>query len=326
MKICIYGAGSVGGFLGAKLAQAGEDVTLIARGPHLAAIRRDGLTLRQGEPFTVRPKATDDAAEAGVQDLVICTVKAHGVGQAAAGMAPLLGPDTVVVFALNGIPWWYFHGLGGPHDGKQIARLDPEGAIWKIIGPQRAIGCVVHIGAEVTAPGTVTVTGGEKFELGEPDGSDSSRLARIAELFQRAGIGHVTSNRIRDLVWSKLLGNITSNTLSTLTKATMGDLYADPVLKNYMRLMMTEAEAVANALGSTVPLSVEERLSKGPRLLDFRTSTLQDLLARRPLEVEPIIGVVTELGDMVGIDTPSIDLIYALLRRLAINEGLYPAG
>ncbi|MBU0726613.1 MAG: 2-dehydropantoate 2-reductase [Alphaproteobacteria bacterium] len=325
MKICIYGAGSVGGFLGAKLARAGEDVTLIARGAHLEAIRSNGLTLQQGEPFTVHPKATDKAEEAGVQDLVICTVKAHGVSAAAAGIAPLLGPDTTVVFALNGIPWWYFHGLPGAHEGRQLERLDPAGTIWKTIGPQRAIGCVVHIGAEVTAPGTVTVTGGEKFEIGEPDGSDSPRLAAIVDAFRRSDIKVETSNRIRDLIWSKLLGNVTSNTISALTRAKMGELYDDPILKGFMRQMMEEAEAVALKLGAEIPLSIEARFAKGPRLRDFRTSTLQDLLASRPLEVEPIIGIVTELGDMVGVETPSIDLVYALLKRLAISEGLYPA-
>jgi 2-dehydropantoate 2-reductase len=327
VKICIYGAGSVGGYLGGRLAAGGFDVSLVARGRHLEAIRQDGLTVnQQGEAITVRPAASDDPASFGPQDAVICTVKAHGLTEAARGMAPLLGPGTSVIFAMNGVPWWYFHALPGPHEGRTIDRLDPQGAIRSIIGPERAIGCVVHIGAEVTSPGTVTVTGRERFELGEPDGSLSPRLTRLMAAFEAAGITAVAHENIRDYVWSKLLGNITSNPLSALTRATMGQLYDDDILRNYMRRMMEEAEAVATALGASLPLSIDKRLEIGPRLKGFKTSTLQDLLAGRPLEIEPIVGAVTELGDLTGVDTPSIDLIYALLKRLAINEGLYPAG
>lgn len=328
MKICIYGAGSVGGYLGARLAAAdGIEASLIARGAHLEAIRQDGLTLhQQGESLTVRPAASDNPADFGPQDVVICTVKAHGLTGIARSMAPLLGPDTAVVFAMNGVPWWYFHALPGEHEGRSIDRLDPGGIIRDAIGPQRAIGCVVHIGAEVTSPGTVTVTGRERFELGEPDGSMSPRLTRLMAAFETAGITAVAHENIRDYVWSKLLGNITSNPLSALTRATMGQLYDDDILRNYMRRMMEEAEAVAQALGASLPLSIDKRFESGPRLKDFKTSTLQDLLAGRPLEIEPIVGAVTELGDLTGVDTPSIDLIYALLKRLAINEGLYPVG
>ena len=315
MKICIYGAGAIGGYLGAELIAAGYDVTLIARGPHLAALREKGLTLEiNGEKKTVAVKATDQPAEAGIQDYVIVTLKAHSVSAIVEQMQPLLGPDTAVVTAQNGILWWYFHALPGRFENQRLEITDPGGRIWDTLGPQRAIGCVVYPSCEIVEPGVIRHISSNRFMLGEPDGSKSERVKALAEAFSAAGMKAPVRKRIRDDIWFKLLGNATFNPVSVLTGATLGAMGRDPGTRGLIRNMTLEAEAVALELGVKFAMDIDQRIDGVTNVGDHKTSMLQDLEAGRPLELDALVAVVTELGRMVGIATPNIDLILSLAR------------
>ncbi len=325
MRICIYGAGSIGGFLAARLAAAGADVSVVVRGAHLAAIRARGLILRDrtGERSFAMP-ASDDPRDLGPQDLVICAAKAHSLTTIAPAMAPLLGPDTPVVFCLNGIPWWYFHGHGGPHEGRRLERLDPGGVIWDTLGPARALGCVVRMGASVPEPGVIDHAQGDGFAIGEPDGSLSPRLERIVGALAAAGVSARATPRIRDEVWMKLQGNAASNPVQALTRGNNAQAAEDPEVRRVVLAIMREVAAVGSAFGARFDRTPEERLALAGSLGSFRSSTLQDLEAGRPMEVEPLTGAVRELGELAGVPTPTFDIIYALLRQLAMVHGLYP--
>ena len=315
MKICIYGAGAIGGYLGAELIRAGYDVTLIARGPHLEAMRTNGLTLEIGDQrHTVTARCTDDPAEAGPQDYVIVTLKAHSVTPIVEQMQPLLGPDTAVVTAQNGILWWYFHALPGPFEGHRLEITDPGGRIWDTLGPQRAIGCVVYPSCEIVAPGVVRHLSSNRFMLGEPDGSKSERVSRLARAFAEAGMKAPVRRKIRDDIWFKLLGNATFNPVSVLTGATLGAMAQDPATRGLIRTMMLEAEAVAKELGVEFAMDIEKRIDGALSVGDHKTSMLQDLEAGRQLELDALVGVVSELGRMVGVPTPNIDLVLGLVR------------
>ena len=325
MKICIYGAGAIGGVLGARLALPGRTVSLVARGPHLAAIRAEGLKLQTdaGER-AVKIAASDRPADFGPQDLVICAAKAHSLTSVARGIAPLLGPDTPVVFAVNGVPWWYFHQLGGQWDGTRLETVDPGGEIWKAIGPQRAIGCVVYMGASVPAPGTVKHHSGGRFLIGEPDNSVSTRLKRIAEAMTADGVTIETTGRIRDEILGKLIGNVSFNPISALTRSNLGGILSRPGVRQLAKAMMEECQKVGAAIGANLQIEIEAKLNGYDRMAAFRTSTLQDLEAGRPLEIDALVGVVSELGRITGTPTPAIDIVYALIRSLAENIGQFP--
>ena len=324
MKVCIYGAGAIGGFLGAELALAGIDVTLIARGPHLQAMREKGLVLvKNGEPRIARPTCTDDPSEAGAQDYVIVTLKAHSVPAAVPAMQPLLGPDTAVVMAVNGIPWWYFYGIDGPWRDRRVEAVDPDGRQWDGIGPERAIGCVVYPAAEVVEPGVIRHHEGDRFTLGEPSGERSERVVRLSEAMIAAGLKSPVRPRIREEIWIKLWGNLAFNPISALTGAMLDAICTTPDTRALARAMMLEAQAVAEALGIRFPIDVEKRLDGAAAVGAHKTSMLQDLERGRPMEIDALVASVAELGRLVGTPTPEIDAVLALVRMRARLAGCY---
>ena len=325
MKICIFGAGAIGGYMGVKLAQAGADVSLVARGPHLAAMRTNGLTLIEegGAPVTVPVTASDNPADLGPQDYVIVTLKAHSVPPVVPTMAPLIGPDTTIVSGVNGVPWWYFHKIGGPLEGTRLASVDPGDAQWHGFGPDRVLGCVVYPAAEVEAPGVIRHIEGNRFSLGEPDGSKSARATRLSDALQAAGLKAPVRPRLRDEIWVKLWGNLSFNPISALTHATLDVLCTDPGTRAVARGMMLEAQAIAEKLGVKFPIDVDRRIDGGAAVGAHRTSMLQDLLARRPMEIDALVTAVQELGTLTQTPTPTIDTVLALTRLRARTEGLY---
>jgi len=317
-KFAIFGAGAIGGYLGAKLALAGLDVTLIARGPHLAAMRKDGLRLIEGEAeHVVRPRCLADSREAGPQDYVFLTLKAHSLTPALDAITPLLGPETAVVTAQNGIPWWYFYKLPGPWQDHRLESVDPGGRIWQAIGPQRVIGCVVYPACEVVAPGVIRHVEDSRFSLGEPDGTRSQRAVRLARALVGAGLRAPLRGRIRREIWLKLWGNVALNPLSALTRATLAEICAQPATRAFARAVMAEVEAVAAALGERMAVDVEARLAGAGGVGAHKTSMLQDLEAGRPMEVEALTGAVVELARLTGVATPSLDALDGMVRLLA---------
>ena len=325
MKICIYGAGAIGGLLGAQLSLAGEEVTLIARGPHLQAMKTKGLTLRiDGKELVARPQVTADPAAAGPQDYVIVTLKAHSVPAAAPAMQPLLGPQTAVVTAMNGIPWWYFYKLSGPHENHRLKSIDPDGALERSIPGARCIGCVVYPAASVVEPGIVQHQYGNRFMLGEPDGSRSERVTQLSDAMTRAGFKAPVRPRIRDDIWVKLWGNLSFNPVSALTQGTLAGIAGDPGTRAVVRRMMVEAEAVGTALGVKFGVDVDTRIGWAADVGEHRTSMLQDLELGRPMEIDALVTAVAEMGDLVGVDTPMIDAVLALVIQRARVAGCYP--
>ena len=326
MKICVFGAGAIGGHVGALLTRQGVDVTLIARGPHLAAMQKDGLTLitEDGDEFVTQPHCTDNPADAGVQDYVLIALKAHSVPPIVDHMAPLLGPDTVVVPVVNGIPWWYFHRLDGPYEGHRISCVDPDDRQWTHIGPERVVGCVVWTSAEIERPGVIRHTHGNRMPLGEPDGSRSERALTLSKVMVAAGLKSPVRPKIRNEIWMKLWGNLSFNPVSVLTHATLETLATDPGCHTLLRDMMEEGRAVGEALGAEFAMDVDARIKAAEAVGAHRTSMLQDLDQGRPMEIDALVGAVTELGRLVGVPTPTIDLVYALVVRRAREAGCYP--
>lgn len=326
MKICVFGAGAVGGFVAMRLARAGNAVSVITRGPSLAAMRANGLTLVSGGMTeTARIAATDTPAELGPQDAVMVTTKAQAMPEVAAAIAPLLGPETPVVAAQNGIPWWYFHRQGAALEGLNLASVDPGGAIWRAIGPERAIGCVVTCASSVAAPGIVHHQSGKTFALGEPDGTASARIARISRAFTDAGLEAPIRARIRDDLWTKLWGNISFSQIAVLTGSGLASLARDPGAAQLARVIMAETQAVAERLGVRFTATIAERMQGTTRVGDHKTSILQDLEAGRPMEIDAQVGAVIEIARRLGVATPMCEAIYALVRKRAQLAGCYPA-
>jgi 2-dehydropantoate 2-reductase len=324
MRIGIFGAGAIGGLLGARLAAAGSDVTIVARGPHLAAMRADGLTLRSGgETLTVRPRCVADAAEAGAQDFVVVTLKAHALPAAAPAIAAMLGPDGALVTAVNGVPYWYFHALEGPHRDRAVQSVDPGGVLLATLPPARAIGCVVYPAAEVVAPGVIEHGYGDRFTLGEPDGSRSARVAALSAALQTAGFKAPVRPRIRDEIWVKLWGNMAFNPLSALTGSTLDRLAGRPDLRAVAKAMMLEGQAVAEALGARFAIDVDKRIDGALEVGAHKTSMVQDLERGRPMEIDALLGAVVELGELAGVATPASGQVLALLRERARLAGCY---
>lgn len=325
MKICIFGAGAIGGYMGAKLAQAGADVSLVARGPHLAAIQSKGLTLIEegADPVTLPVRASASAADLGPQDYVIVTLKAHSVPAVVPAMQPLIGPDTTIVSGVNGVPWWYFHKIGGPLEGTRLQTVDPGNIQWDGFGPDRVLGCVVYPAAEVSEPGTIHHIEGNRFSLGEPDGSKSDRAVALSQALQAAGLKAPVRPRLRDEIWVKLWGNLSFNPISALTHATLDVLCTDPGTRDVARRMMVEAQVIAEKLGVTFPIDVERRIDGGAAVGAHRTSMLQDLDAGRPMEIDALIGSVQELGRITETPTPTIDAVLALVALRGRVSGLY---
>ena len=319
MRICVYGAGAVGGYFGAELCAAGHEVTLIARGAHLAAMRENGLRLRiGGEERVVHPRCTDDPSQVPPhQDYVIVALKAHSAPAAADGIAALLGPDTAVVTAVNGVPWWYFYGLDGALRDRRIESIDPGGRQWDEIGPERAIGCVVYPAVELVAPGVVEHISDNKLTIGEPSGERSERARRLCAALVEAGFKAPLRPQIRNEIWTKLWGNLAFNPISALTHATLEEIAGHPEIRAVVRGMMVEAEAIARAIGVRFPIDVDARIAAAGAVGAHRTSMLQDVLAGRPMEVEALLGAVAEIGSMVGVAAPSIAIVLALIRERA---------
>ena len=320
MKICIFGAGAIGGYMGAKLAAVGADVSLVARGPHLAALQSKGLTLIEGGQTTTHTvRATDDARTLGPQDFVILTLKAHSVPGVVDQITPLLGPDSTLVSGVNGVPWWYFHRLGGPYDGTRLASVDPGDVQWTGFGPDRVLGCVVYPAAEVSQPGTITHVEGNRFSLGEPSGEKSARADALSKALTAAGLKAPVRPKLRDEIWVKLWGNLSFNPISALTHATLDVLCTDPGTRAVARAMMLEAQEIAEKLGVTFPIDVDRRIDGGAAVGAHRTSMLQDLIAGRPMEIEALVGSVAELGRLTRTSTPTIDTVLALVRLRAAS-------
>jgi 2-dehydropantoate 2-reductase len=315
VKVAVFGVGAVGGLIASRLALAGVSVSVVARGAQLAAIRQNGLRLRTPDGDRLaRPRAVAEAGELGPQDVVVIATKAHSLRGAAPAIARLIGETTVLVPAQNGLPWWYFHREGGPLGDTSLASLDPDGALSRTLPPERVVGCVVYVGAEIAAPGVVDHSSGDRFILGEPDGSASSRLDAVADLFRRAGFEAQTTLRIRDAVWLKLWGNLSMNPVSVLTGATVDRLLDDKSIQAMLLKMMAEAREIAERLGVTFHTQAGERLELARALGAFKTSMLQDFEADRPMEIDALLGAVAELGRRLGIATPTIDVIEALVR------------
>lgn len=328
MKVAVFGAGAIGGMMGVKLAAAGADVSFVARGPHLAAMQQDGVTLlaspeEGGEDITVRPRCVADAAELGVQDYVIVTLKAHSLPSAAPAIASMMGPDSAVITAINGVPYWYFHGLEGPWKDRRVESVDPGGRLWDILPPSQAIGCVVYPAAEVVRPGVIQHTYGDRFSLGEPDGSRSARIEAISKLLISAGLKAPIRPRIRDEIWVKLWGNLCFNPVSALTGATLDRITGRADLRALCRAMMVEAQAIAEALGVRFAISVDKRIDGAAEVGQHKTSMLQDLERGRPMEIDALLGAVVELGAMTGKPTPTCDTVLALVRERARLAGCY---
>ena len=323
MKICIFGAGAIGGLMGAKLAAKGDvDVTFIARGPHLAAMRENGVKLiSEGVEQIVHPRCVESAEEAGPQDYVLVTLKAHSLPSAAKQMQPLLGTDTAIVSAVNGIPWWYFHGLGGAYEGRIVQSVDPEGQVSALLPPSRAIGCIVYPAAEVTAPGVIEHSYGDRFSLGEPDGSRSPRAQALSEALIAAGFKAPVRPKIRDELWVKLWGNMAFNPISALTTATLDGLTGDEGQRGVARAMMLEGQRVAEALGVRFAIDVDKRIAGAAEVGAHKTSMLQDLERGRPMEIEALLGAVVELADWVGEAAPISRTVLALVRARARAAG-----
>jgi 2-dehydropantoate 2-reductase len=323
MKICIVGAGAIGGYLGAKLALAGETVTLIARGSHLEAIQKNGLKLLMADgssqiatPFL----ATSDIQEAGLQDVVILTVKAHSVPAIAPHLPALYNPHTIVVTAQNGVPWWYFRKYGGEYEGTRIQSVDPDGIIETSIGAERAIGCVVYPATEIIEPGVIKHIEGDRFTLGEIDGSKSDRIQLLAQTLKQAGFKAPIRNQIRTEIWIKLWGNVAFNPISALTGATLEDICRYPLTRELARQMMSETQAIAENLGIKFGITLEARINGAENVGAHKTSMLQDIEASRPTEIDAIVGAVAELGKLTQIPTPHIDAIYASIKLLETTK------
>ena len=318
MKIAIVGAGAIGAFLGAKLALSGENVYLIARGAHLQAMQTHGVQVKSPEgDFEAHPNATDDYESVGPVDFVFLTVKAHSLTEIAPQIAPLLGPETAVVSAQNGIPWWYFHSHGGPFDGTAIESVDPGGVVAQAIDPSRIIGCIIYPSTVIVQPGVIEHIEGNRFSIGELDGTSSDRCKTLAAALIGAGLKAPIRSRIRHDLWVKLLGNVVFNPMSALTGATLEEMATHPESSAIARAVMAEADEVAVALGIRLPLTIDQRMDGARKVGVHKTSMLQDLESGRPMELESVVGVVIELGEKLGLPMPHTRTLYSCTRLLS---------
>ncbi|MYZ49413.1 2-dehydropantoate 2-reductase [Propylenella binzhouense] len=324
MKICVYGAGAIGGYLGVQLAQAGAEVSLVARGAHLEAMRRNGLRLRiGGEERVAALRCTDDPSELGPQDYVIVALKAHSVPGVVDRMLPLLGNHSSIVTAVNGVPYWYFYRHGGALENRTLESIDPGGRQWEVLRPERAIGCIVYPAAEVVEPGVIEHVYGDKFPLGEPSGEHSERVERLSALMTAAGLRAPVMENIRDELWLKLWGNLCFNPISALTHATLETIAGDPGTRSIARAMMVEAQEIAEKLGVHFRVSVDRRIDGAGAVGAHKTSMLQDLERGRPMEIDPLVTAVQEMGRLADVPTPTIDVVLALIKQRAQTATLH---
>ncbi|TPI18324.1 MULTISPECIES: 2-dehydropantoate 2-reductase [unclassified Mesorhizobium] len=325
-RVCVFGAGAIGGYLAASLARAGADVSIVARGSHLAAIQANGLKLiKDGEETVWRVRASSDPRDLGEQDFVIVGMKAHAVPPVVGQFAPLLGKDTAVVPAVNGLPWWYFHGAntGTALDETWLESIDPGGAQWKGLGPERAIGCVVYPACDVPEPGVIHHSKGDRFTLGEPNGSDTERLRLLSELLIAGGLRAPRKARLRDEIWIKLWGNSSFNPVSALTGASLDVIGADPACRGLIHDIMVECKAIGEAIGARFGVAIEQRIKGGTDIVGHKPSTRHDVELGRPMEIDPLVSSVQELARRLSIPTPTLDIVAALLRLQGQVLGLY---
>jgi 2-dehydropantoate 2-reductase len=324
MKVCIFGAGAIGGYIGAKLALSGEDVTLIARGPHLKEMQASGLKLiEEGKEHVVRPRVVADSREAGPQDFVFLSVKAHALIGIADAVHPLLGESTALVPAINGIPWWYFYKIGGQYEGTRIQAVDPGGVLWEKLPPSRVIGCIVYPATDLVGPGVIRHQYSNRFDIGEPDGSKSDRAQALSKLMIKAGLRAPVRTTIRDNLWVKLWGNLSFNMLCALTMGSLDQIIADEGTRALARRMMLEAQAAAEKLGVTFPLDVDARIAGAAEVGVHKPSTLIDLERGRPMEIDPLLGAVVEIGRLTGTPMPNCEAVLPIIRLRAKLAGLY---
>ncbi len=318
MRFLIAGAGAIGAYIGARMAQAGFDVTLFARGPHLRAMQERGVLVKTGEgDFVASPAITGSLETVGPVDVIFLGVKAQGLPQLAPQLGPVLSPDTTVVSTQNGIPWWYFQGFGGEWDGLRLERIDPGGVISAAIEARRVLGSIVYFSTEITAPGVVQHIEGNRISLGEPDGTRSDRCRRIAEALIASGLRCPVTSRLRHEIWVKLLGNASFNPVSVLTRATLVQMVRDPEVCSLIRNIMQEVEALSHKLGLELPISIDQRIAGAEKVGEHKTSMLQDLEAGRSMELEALVGSVVELGERVGLPMSYTRTVYACAKLLA---------
>lgn len=323
MKICIFGAGAIGGYMGVKLAQVGADVSLVARGPHLEAMQKNGLRLiEEDSDITVPVKASENPGDLGFQDYLIITLKAHSVSSIVDKVKPLVNEKTTIVSGVNGIPWWYFHKTGDEFEGTKLTSVDPGELQWNSFGPDKVLGCVVYPAAEVLEPGVIKHIEGNRFSLGEPDGSKSERALKLSNALIAAGLKAPVRPRLRDEIWVKLWGNLSFNPISALTSATLDVLCTDIGTREVARKMMLEAQSIAEKLGVKFPIDVERRIDGGASVGAHRTSMLQDLEQGRPMEIDALVTSVQELGHITKTPTPVIDIILSLIKLRAKSANL----
>lgn len=326
LRVCVVGAGAVGGMIGSRLAASGTPTSALARGETLEALRHNGWRLIEHDGEISGPvKASDDAAELGPHDVVVVAVKAQSLPDLAPQLIPLIGPDTVVVPAMNGVPWWFCDGLGGPVDGMRLSTVDPHGAIAAALPPARVIGCVVHLSASTASPGVVLHGTKHSLIIGEPHGGTTQRLQAVAGLLRHGGFDVTLSPRIQDDVWFKLWGNLTMNPISVLTGTTMDRIIADPLVEQFISAVMAEAREIGRRIGTPVSQDIAERLEITRSMGPMRTSMLQDADAGRSIELDALVGAVRELGRAVDVPTPFTDALLGLTRVAARARGLYPA-
>jgi 2-dehydropantoate 2-reductase len=318
MKILIAGAGAIGAYIGARLAQAGSDVTLFARGPHLRAMQENGVQVKSADgDFTARPRIVGSLDEAGAMDVVFLGVKAHALPQLAPQLKSVLAPDTTVVSTQNGIPWWYFQGFGGEWDGLRLERVDPGGVISSSISARSVVGSIIYFATEISSPGVIQHIEGNRITLGEPDGTRSERIKQIAEALVAAGLRAPVTTRIRHEIWVKVLGNASLNPMSALTRATIVQMVRDPGVSSVIRNIMQEVEAVSHRLGMELPISIDQRMAGAEKVGEHKTSMLQDLEAGRPMELEALVGAVVELGEKVGLPMTVTRTVYNCAKLLS---------
>ena len=318
MKFLIAGAGAIGAYLGARMARAGMDVTLFARGAHLRAMQERGVRVESCEGnFEAHPKVTGNLEEVGPVDVVLLTVKAHGLPALVPQLRPVLGEETAVVSTQNGVPWWFFQGWGGPCEGTRLERVDPGGVVSAAIEARRVIGSLVYFATEITEPGVVRHDEGNRISLGEPDGTRSDRVRAIAEALNAAGLRCPVTTRIRHEIWVKILGNVAFNPISALTGATLAGILRNPEASTLVRNIMQETETLGARLGLELPITIEQRMAGAAKVGEHKTSMLQDLEAGRPLELEAIVGAVLELGERLNLPLPHTRTVYACTKLLA---------
>jgi 2-dehydropantoate 2-reductase len=324
VRVVIAGAGAIGGYIGARLARAGADVVLFARGAHLQAMRDRGLRIEEGEDgFDVRPEVTGSLDTIGHADVVILGVKAHGLTDLAPRLRPLFGPDTVVLSTQNGVPWWYFQQHGGALDGTTLERVDPGGVIAAAIEPRRVIGSIAYFATEIESPGVIRHIEGNRLSLGEPDNTKSERAGRIAQALIAAGLRCPVTTKIRQEIWVKLLGNVAFNPISALTRGTLVEMAQHPEVSQLVREVMRETSEVAGRLGIEIPISIDQRIAGAAKVGAHKTSMLQDVEAGRPMELDAVVGAVIELGERLGIAMPATRAVYAC--ATLVNEHIVGA-